>query len=215
MRKSHILIISFALLFATTTWAGSLDYLITMNTSSIDGTNGSLDFALYPGAGTDLTLTATVSNFITDTGAYGGTQTLTGNAAGGPVTSGGTLTLFDNAVSQDNDDLETFTYGNTLSFLVVLSGNAVDAPDGLGTSPNEFDFYTYSDAAGTVPVLTSDATGISGTIDVSPEGVAGTTAVSGDLTISPEPEPIWLFAGALGFAGAGLVLRRIRAENSR
>jgi len=214
MRKSHILIISFALLFAATTWAGSLDYLVTMNTSSIDGTNGSIDFALFPGAGTDLTLTATVSNFITDTGVYGGTQTLTGNASGGPVTSGGTLTLFDDTVSQDNDDLESFTYGNTLSFLVVLRGDAVDAPDGLGTSPNEFDFYTYSDTAGT-PVLTSDPNGISGTIDVSPEGIAGTTAVSADLTISPEPESIWLFAGALGFAGAALVLRRIRAGNSR
>jgi hypothetical protein len=86
----------------------------------------------------------------------------------------------------------------------------LNAPDGLGTSPNEFDFFTY-DASGN-PVLTTDPNGISGLIDVSPEGVISTSAISTQLGIvaTPEPSMLWMLCGALGIVG--LVRYRRRAS---
>ena len=191
------------------------DFLFTMNTSSISGDAGSLDFSLSPGAGSDQSLTVTVYKFAG--GSYGGSISQDGNATGGPVTSGSSLKLLANSASQLNDDFETFDYGNSLSFMVSLSGSALTAPNGLGTSPYEFDLFTYSDAAGSDPALTKDPNGISGVIDISPEGVVSAVGVSPDVTIAsvPEPASLWLFASALGFAGMAFVCRRIRAISSR
>ena len=191
-------------------------FLFTLNTSTIDTDSGSLDFSLSPGAGSDQSLTATVYDFTTDTGSYAGFQELDGNASGGPVTSGTTVVLgpVPNAFGL-NDDFETFNYGNTLSFLVDISGPALTAPDGRATSGYEFDFETFSDVNGTVPVLTDDPNGISGSIDVSPEGIVTYNDVSSVIGIAPVPEPasVWLFAGAVG--AAFLFRRRIGALSSR
>jgi len=208
MRKSLLFLSSLLLLSAGASWAGTLQYTITVNTSSIaPGSTGSIDFELDPGAGSDQSLTATVSQFVSD-GAYGGTQTLTGDASGGPAALDDLLTI--NSTYADNDDLETFTYGNTISFVVDLSGPALDSPDGNATSPYEFAFSTYSDTAGTVPVLTTDPNGISAYIEVSPEGVVTTDAVSADATITATPEPatLWMLTGALALFGTVRYARR-------
>jgi hypothetical protein len=209
MRKSTLLLIPFVLLCAGASWAGPVGYTFALNTSSIAGTAGSLDFALDPGAGSDQSLTATVFDFLSN-GSYDGTQTLTGNATGGPVIAGSTLTLLANTTTADNDDLETFTYGDTLSFKVDLSGPALTAPDGLATSPYEFIFSTYSDAAGTIPVLTSDPGGASGLINISPEAVLSPSEISPEVGIvaSPEPHVLWMLCCALAIFGGVRYLRR-------
>jgi hypothetical protein len=206
MRKTFIFLLPLLLTAAGAAQAGDV-FLVTMNTSSIHGDAGSLDFSLSFGAGSDQSLTATVYDFTG--GSYGGAQATDGDVSGGPVTSGSAVTIgpVPDAFGL-NDDFETFNYGNTLSFLVALSGPALTAPDGNATSPYEFDFFTYSDQAGTVPVLTSDPNGISGLIDVSPEGVITTANVSRDLTISPEPGTLWLLAGALGLLAIARSVRR-------
>jgi hypothetical protein len=213
MHKSTILLIPFVLLSTVAAWADSAEYTFTLNTSSIAGTTGSLDFALDPGAGSDQSLTALVSGFLTD-GAYGGVQTLTGDATGGPVITGNPLTL--NATFADNDDLETFTYGDTLSFKVDLSGPALSAPDGLATSPYEFILSTYSDAAGTIPVLTTDPGGASGSITISPEAVIDAGAISAELSVvaTPEPSMLWLLCGALAIFGASRLLDSAKYRKS-
>jgi len=190
-------------------------FLVTMNTSSISGDSGSLDFSLSPGAGSDQSLTATVYNFAG--GSYGGSMSQDGNATGGPVTSGSPLTLLANSASQLNDDFETFDYGNSLSFLVSLSGPALTAPDGIGTSSCEFDFETFSDEPGSDPVLTDDPNGISGLIDISPEGIVSSAGISPDATVAsvPEPASLWLFAGSIGFFGAAFVVRRVGELSNR
>jgi hypothetical protein len=201
MHRPTFFLIPYVLLSVGAAWAESVEYTFTLNTSSIAGTTGSLDFALDPGAGSDQSLTALVSGFLSD-GSYGGSQSATGDVTGGPVITGNPLTL--NSTFADNDDLETFTYGNTLSFKVDLSGPALSAPDGLATSPYEFIFSTYSDAAGTVPVLTSDPNGISGGITISPEAVIDAGAISSELSVvaTPEPSMLCLLGGALAlFAG--------------
>ena len=209
MHRSTILLIPFVLLSAGAAWAEPVEFTFTLNTTSIAGTNGSLDFALNPGAGADQSLTALVSDFLTN-GSYGGTQTLTGDATGGPVITGNPLTL--NATFADNDDLETFTYGDTLSFKVDLSGPALSAPDGLATSPYEFLFSTYSDALGTIPVLTSDPGGASGTITISPEAVIDAGAISPEQSVvaTPEPSMLWWLCGAIALL-AGVRYARLKS----
>ncbi len=191
-------------------------FLFTLNTSSISGDAGSLDFSLSPGAGSDQSLTATVFDF-TSNGAYAGGQATDGVVSGGPVTQGKPVVIgpVPNAFGL-NDDFEDFTYGNTLSFLVDVDGPALTAPDGKATSGYEFDLETFSDQGGLVPSLTLDPNGISGKIDISPEGVLTYSDVSSRLTITaatPEPASVWLFAGAVG--AALLIRRRIGARSSR
>ncbi len=215
MRKLTIFFFS-CILAPASVWASTVEYTFTLNTSSISGTTGSVDFALDPGAGSDQSLTATVTKF-SSTGSYGGTETLTGNASGGPVTTGSSVTLLANNTTADNDDLESFTFGNTLTFTVDLSGAALSAPDGLATSPYEFIFSTYSDAAGTTPVLTTDAGGASGTIEISPEGVASTSKFSSQLGMvaTPEPHTLWMLCFAVAIIGGVRYARRVPTPGER
>ena len=210
MRKTIILLFSSVLLSGVFAWAGPVEFTITLNTASIAGTNGSLDFALYPGAGSDQVLTATVFDFLATGGSYGGVKTPTGNVTGGPVITGNNLTLLANTLTQDNDELESFKFGSTLSFVVALSGPALTAPDGLALSPEQFIFSTYSDAAGTIPVLTTDPGGAAGIINISAQGVASTSAVASGLSIvaSPEPASFCMLASALLLSGAFVCVRR-------
>src|ERR1035438_8426365 len=92
MHRSTILLIPFVLHSAGAAWAEPVEYTFTLNTTSIAGTNGSLDFALNPGAGADQSLTALVSGFVSN-GSYGGSQSTTGDVTGGPVITGNPLTL--------------------------------------------------------------------------------------------------------------------------
>jgi hypothetical protein len=207
MRKLS-LFVGFALLSAASAW-GDVQYTFTMNTSSISGTNGSIDFALYPGAGSDQSLTATILSFIPVSSPYTGVQTPTGGVTGGPVVGGQALTL--TASSADNDDLETFTYGALLKFVVDISGPALTAPDGKATSPYEFVFSTYSDADGITPVLTTDPGGASGMLNISDQGVVTKSLVSPQISIiaTPEPASLWMLLGAVGlFVGARYSRRR-------
>jgi hypothetical protein len=70
--------------------AGDL-FLITMNTSSIGGSSGYVDFSLSSGAGSDGSLTATVYGFTG--GSYvAGTQSTDGTVSGAPITAGSPAT---------------------------------------------------------------------------------------------------------------------------
>jgi hypothetical protein len=73
---------------------------------------------------------------------------------------------FDNG-TQFNDYFEDFTFGSTLSFEASLYGPALSSPDGISTSGSAFAFSMFSDAAGTIPALTTDPSdGWATTIDV-------------------------------------------------
>ena len=80
-----------------------------------------------------------------------------------------TLT-FDNGTGF-NDYFDDFTFGTTISFDASLHGPALSAPDGVSTSGSTFVFSMFSDAAGTIPVLTSDTThGFAFTVNVNLDG---------------------------------------------
>ena len=114
------------------------------------------------------------------------------------------ITLTDS--SADDEDFETFTFGSKLFFSLLFSGPAVDSPNGLSSSTSEFAFSMFSDAAGTIPVLTSDPNGIAALVTVKLDGTLAKAAVSPEATFVPEPGTFGLVGGA--FATLGWIRRR-------
>jgi len=119
--------------------------------------------------------------------------------SGGPVPSILTISNTD----ADNEDFEDFTFGSSIFIELSFSGPAVTAPNGTATSPTTFYFSTFSDAAGTIPVLTSNSLGIDAEVTVNPNGSLSTSATTPNANFVPEPSSAWLVSGAflaLGFA---------------
>ena len=194
------LIAAFCFALASSAQADVITYMITVNTASQLGDAGSLDLQFNPGGLLSQAADLSILNFSTD-GSLGG-PVLTGDASGALP---GTV-LFDNG-SSFNDYFTGFTYGTTLTFDVLLSGPALSSPDGVSTSGSTFAFSMFSDAAGSVPVLTTDTTdGFAVTVNVNLDGSTTLTNSSAETAISvvPEPATLPLFSIALaalaGFA---------------
>jgi len=132
--------------------AATATYVVTVNTSSLSGKTGSLDFNFNPGPLVTQSASVQISNFSSD-GTPQASPTLAGDATGALPAS----LSFNNAMGL-NDYFQGFTFGSTLSFQVILSGAALTSPDGVSTSGSSFAFSIFSDAAGTMPALTSDTT---------------------------------------------------------
>jgi PEP-CTERM motif len=199
MGKGAALFIASFLCSASVASAAPITYDATVNTSSILGTAGSLDFNFNPGPLVTQAASLQILNF-TSGGALAGSPTLTGDVAGAlPAT----LT-FDNGTGF-NDYFEGFTFGSTLSFQVSLYGPALSSPDGTSTSGSTFAFSMFSDAAGTMPALTTDTTdGFAFTVDVNLDGTTTVTNFSTQTTVVPvtpavpEPGTLPLIAVGIG-----------------
>lgn len=183
---------------ATAASAGPIIYNVSVDTASISGTAGSVDFNFNPGPLVTQPASLQIVNFGSN-GVLAGNPALTGDVVG---TLPGALT-FDNG-SGFNDYFEGFTYGSRLSFQVSLYGPALSMPDGVSTSGSAFAFGMFSDPAGTIPVLTTDTTdGFAVTIDVNLDGTTTPTNFSTETVVAPatvqtpEPSTLGLLAAAL------------------
>jgi len=174
--------------FAWTAIASPVAYDVSIDTSSISGTAGSIDLNFNPGPLISETASMQILGFASD-----------GTLAGNPMLVGdvsrslpATLT-FDNGTAF-NDYFEDFTFGSTISFQVSFYGPALSSPDGMSTSGSTFAFSMFSDATGTIPVLTTDTTdGFAFTVDVNLDGTTTVTNFSSQTdvasAISGVPEP--------------------------
>jgi hypothetical protein len=199
MRQRSSLLIAFFCVTSLVS-AAPITYDVTVDTSSISGAAGSLDFNFNPGPLVTQAASLQILNF-TSNGTLGGSPTLTGNVTG---TLPSALT-FNNGTGF-NDYFGGFTFGTTISFKVSLSGAALSTPDGTSTSGSTLAFSMFSDAAGTTPTLTSDATnGFAFTVDVNLDGTTTVTNSSAQTTVgpvgsstSPEQGTLTLTAVAIG-----------------
>jgi hypothetical protein len=184
MTKAVALIVAAFFSFASNASASPITYDVTVDSSSISGTAGSLDFEFNPGPLVTQAASLQILNFTSD-GTLAGGPALTGDVSGALP---GTVT-FDNGTAF-NDYFEGFTYGSTLSFQVSLFGPALSSPDGTSTSGSTFAFSMFSDAAGTTPILTSDTVnGFAFTIDVNLDGSTTVANSSARTTVVPTTGP--------------------------
>jgi len=209
-----------ALFFLTlTASADPVVEAVSVDTSSLNGTAGSLDFNFNPGTFVTQPASLQILNFSSD-GALAGSPSVTGDVSG---TLPGTLT-FDNG-SALNDYFEGFTFGNVLMFGVSLYGPALSSPDGTSTSGSSFGFSMFSDPAGTIPALTSDEVdGIALVVSVNLDGSTTLTNFSSQTSVesvvSPVPEPagstiiLLLLLGMtiVAVRGSGCVAGRLRGH---
>ena len=202
MRIRKLLFAALLLCLTVSASAATVTYDVTINTSSVAGTAGSLDFNFSPGPYQTQASSLQILGFSSD-GFLASSPELTGDVSGALPST----VTFDNGTGY-NDYFEGFTYGSTLSFDVSLYGSALSSPNGVSTSGSTFAFSMYSDAAGTIPVLTSDTTdGFAFTVNVNLDGSTTATNYSDQTNVEspssavPEPNNLLLVATGLTILG--------------
>jgi hypothetical protein len=187
--------------------ADPITYLVTVNTSAINGTSGFLDFDFAPGNDSQ-------SAFVTISGFFpGGSLNGTPEGNGGVLGSlPGTLTI-DNS-TQFNDYFQGFDYSTTLTFLLAFGGPALVSPDGMFASGSTFGLGMF-DNTGSDPLLTTDPNGNTFTVNVNLDGTTTVTTFPTNsqggppaATVQPTPEPSSFVLLVTGLMGMPLVHRR-------
>ena len=154
-------------------------YRVTVNTASINTSVGYLNLQFNPGNSSSKPATVKLSNFS------GGTAgvvlpPLHGNVTG---TVPGTVTMINSTPFQER--FQRFTHGNTFSFLLTLSGAAIDNPNGAATAGSTFGLALYDSNQN--PILTNQgsATGFAGQVQINPNG--STTPTSFNTATGARP----------------------------
>ena len=199
--RSLFLIALAALAWTSTALAGPITLAVTVNTSPISGTAGSLDWNFNPGPTSSQAASVTVTGFTSSGTLAANCPCATGDVSG---TLPSTLT-FDNGTAF-NDYFEGITFGSELSFTLHFFGPALVSPNGTVASGSTFAFSLFSDAAGTTPALTTDGlNGFALTVDVNLDGSTSITNFSSQTSVEiVTPEPGTLMIAALGLTALGL-----------
>jgi hypothetical protein len=168
---------------------GATAYLVTVDTTSVTGTSGFLDLQFNPGNITTQSATARVTNFSIDGGSLTGVPSIVGDVSGSlpaPAT-------FINGPGL-NDYFHSLNYGVKYSFVLLLSGPAIDSPDHISTAGSTFCLAMYDTALN--PILTNQANGCAWTVDINldgsttsrvyPNGTGPTVVSSVQITVSTD-----------------------------
>jgi hypothetical protein len=188
-------------LVAASLQAGPVTYSVLVNTGSIFGQLGNIDFQFNPRNASSDPAFVTISAF-SPAGGLAGSPSIIGNVTG-------TLPLpvrIDNT-SGLNDYTQGFTFGSALSFLVAFNGPALTAPSGTATAGNAFGFSLFnSDFSAALLTIDPDGFLVTGQVDtLGRVTMVGTSSV---VTVTATPEP--RFAGLLAVVLAGLAIGRLQ-----
>lgn len=204
MYRPYRLVAGLCLLSACPVFADVL-FGVSVDTSTISGTIGFLDFQFNPGPLGSQSAFADILNF--SGGTLMGPPAITGDVTGAlpGIVSLNNDTLF-------NDYFQQFKFGPAITFGLLLGGPALNNPGGFA-SGSTFGFGMF-DATGTQPLLTSDPNGFTFTIDVNLDGT--TTVLNSStgnpqvahITPEPEPAPLVLLFTVLAMLGVVAALRK-------
>lgn len=180
MHKSVLLLLCCGIALS----ASPVSVQVNVNTSSVAGTTGNVDFQYNPGFGVADPSFITI-DFFTPGGQINGVRQISGDVTG---LLPGSLRIGN--ATNFNDYFEGFTFTNSLSFLVTFDG---PASTGLATSGSLFLFSLY--AADEVTPLLANFPDLGAY-------AAGNVGPNGELTFStPEPATIALFGIGLLMIG--------------
>jgi hypothetical protein len=193
MNKKMLVAGLFAL-FASTPALASTWY-VNVDTSSLAGQTGWLDFQFNPGDITAPSATATVAAFATSGGALLPSATFTGDVAG---SLNGAMTLGNSQYF--NDLLQAFTFGTKLSFSVNLD---LPNPDFNPAAPGTAFGLSFYDTDYN-SLIADPVWGAALVMNLKGDGATEVLAQSTPVSLSataPTPVPL---PGALGLLFAGV-----------
>ncbi len=189
-------------------------YSVKIDTSSVNGSVGNLEFQFNGGAFSSQPATVKIDNFAG--GSIGAGEQRSGDVSGGPLPS---AVRINNTPNIDltpgfNDYLTPFTYGNTLAFNVSFSGIAVTAPNSdLSGSTFAFSLWDANQQPVLVPSSDSNPGGFAFTVGV---GDSSTPQLNnfmptGSVVASvPEPEEYLML-----LLGGGMVAFQVKRKQKR
>jgi len=204
----YLVLAALALLCAATSANAIPVFTITVNTSSIAGTMGHIDF-FFGAAFNSPDATALVSMWTSD-----------GTLSGVPSTSGSTsgvlpANVTEKVISNTGADyFHDFMFGNTLTFMLTLTYDS--AIPGTFTTDDTWSLSLYD--AMVMPLLSNGTEGDAiFAVDMHPDGsyTLHDASTNGQLMVAAVPEPsTWtLFGIALLAVAFPLYRRRIRAAH--
>jgi hypothetical protein len=206
-RSSFLLVMAAATVLGTAVSgpaarAGSITYTVTVDTSSLSGTTGAVQFTMVAGNTPAPTDTAAVSAFSPQAG-----------LVPPPTTSPNVTGDLSSTVNMDNQSpslyFETFAYGSSLTFQVALTST----DGGAGAPDTTFAFYLF-DQNGNPVSNSSSPSGELLDINIAGQGGGFSPVTFGPPDISvvssvPEPSSMVLLAAGLATAfGASRIRRR-------
>jgi len=191
--------VAFSLLAATPTLGGNQAfYSVFVDTSTISGTTGLLDFQFDPSSPLAQFGFAEILNFTG--GSLIPPPSITGDVSG--ILPGIIILNNDTPI---NEYREGITFGPNIIFDLLLAGPAVSNPGPLPFG-SLFGLSLFN-SAGAVE-LTSNPAGQLFTVSVNPGGTTTVTTYSPFVTVTPEPASVLLFFTAAAMLGAALIKRK-------
>jgi len=192
--KLQLLIVALITFIASSAFA-ALSYTVSVDTTSLSGTDGYLYFQYLPVSGADSV--ATVSSFTTNgqIAPDPSANVVDGSAVSGQL-PGSVAFANTNGV---NDYNHAIHFGNTVSFLLSLSD---PAPGGQAGGSSTFSLGLFSDEGGLAPLVTGSGTLF--TVSLLNDGSSTTQIMANEATVTPTPIPAaaWLLgSGLMGLAG--------------
>ncbi|MBI3433112.1 MAG: NF038129 family PEP-CTERM protein [Hydrogenophilales bacterium] len=190
MTKKILVTSLLALLSSHTAWADT--WYVTVDTRSLSGQSGWLDFQFNPADGSAPAAAASLAAFSSDGGLAAAIPT--GDVTG---TLAGTLVLGNSQFF--NDWLQGYTFGSTLSFSININTPVPNA-SGSGTA---FSLSLYDSSYNSL--LADPNWGASLVINANDNGAINVLAQTAPISLStspvPEPQSALLWLSGLGLVG--------------
>lgn len=203
MIKNTLVASMLALLFTGSAWAET--WYVNLDTSTLLGQTGWLDFQFNPADSSAPATTATLAGFLSN-GALSPAPTPTGDVAGDL----GSILIFGNSQAL-NDWLQGFTFGSQLSFSVNIDTPTPNT-SGSGTA---FSLSLYD--ASYNSLLADPVWGAALVLNANDNGLVNVLAqtASVSLTTSPVPEPHNALLLLVGLGLIGLKYRKLNTASLR